>query len=88
MSAALRSVVDDPEIEQIRASVSVKNVSRASSSSRSLPLNDSTLPLAVVERLAIQQTLEACGGNKALAARTLGITEKSIYNKMTRLGLR
>ena len=46
------------------------------------------LPLEVVERLAIQQTLAACGGNKALAARTLGITEKSIYNKMTRLGLR
>jgi len=41
-----------------------------------------------VERLAIQQTLQLCKGNKAAAARHLGITEKSIYNKMARLGLR
>lgn len=41
-----------------------------------------------LEKLAIQQTLVACGGNKAAAARSLGITEKSIYNKMSRLGLR
>ncbi len=41
-----------------------------------------------LERLAIQQTLVLCGGNKAAAARRLGITEKTIYNKLTRLGLR
>jgi len=46
------------------------------------------LPLEEVEKLAIQQTLELCQGNKAAAARQLGITEKSIYNKMARLGLR
>jgi len=41
-----------------------------------------------LERLAIEQTLELCQGNKAAAARRLGITEKTIYNKLTRLGLR
>jgi DNA-binding NtrC family response regulator len=41
-----------------------------------------------LEKLAIQQTLQLCEGNKAAAARHLGITEKSIYNKMARLGLR
>lgn len=46
------------------------------------------MTLQTLEVLAIQQTLAQCGGNKALAARMLGMTEKSIYNKMARLGLR
>ena len=45
------------------------------------------LSLAEIEKTAIRQTLEMCGGNKSRAARTLGISEKSIYNKMKRLGL-
>jgi DNA-binding NtrC family response regulator len=40
--------------------------------------------LAEIEALAIQQTLAHCGGNKAETSRMLGITEKSIYNKMKR----
>ncbi|MBC8206369.1 MAG: sigma-54-dependent Fis family transcriptional regulator [Kiritimatiellales bacterium] len=44
--------------------------------------------LAEIEKLAIEQTLDSCDGNKAHAARTLGISEKSIYNKMSRAGLR
>lgn len=43
--------------------------------------------LEELERQAILDTLQASGGNKAMAARILGITEKSIYNKMKRLGL-
>ena len=46
------------------------------------------IPLAELEKMAIQQTLISCSGNKAKAARQLGITEKSIYNKMSRFGLR
>ncbi len=41
-----------------------------------------------IEREAISRTLVALRGNKARAARSLGISEKSIYNKMQRLGLR
>ena len=41
--------------------------------------------LAEVEKEAIVQTLRTCKGNKAKAARSLGISEKSIYNKMRRL---
>jgi DNA-binding NtrC family response regulator len=37
-----------------------------------------------LERLALEQTLEACNGNKAAAARRLGITEKTIYNMLAR----
>lgn len=40
--------------------------------------------LAEIERQAVIETLAACAGNKALTARTLGISEKSIYNKMRR----
>jgi DNA-binding NtrC family response regulator len=40
-----------------------------------------------IEQRAILETLEACSGNKALAARQLGISEKSIYNKMKRHGI-
>jgi len=41
--------------------------------------------LEQIERDAIIQTLEMLNGNKAKTARTLGISEKSIYNKMKRL---
>ena len=43
--------------------------------------------LADIEKQAILDTLEALNGNKAKTARELGISEKSIYNKMRRHGL-
>ncbi len=43
------------------------------------------LTLDEVERMAIEHTLSHCGGNKARTARLLGISEKSIYNKIKRL---
>ena len=43
--------------------------------------------LAEIEVKAIKDTLAACDGNKAKTARTLGISEKSIYNKMKRHGI-
>ena len=46
------------------------------------------LSMEAVEKLAVQQTLDLCRGNKAAAARILEVTEKTIYNKMSRLGLR
>jgi DNA-binding NtrC family response regulator len=45
------------------------------------------MTLDEIEKLAIKQTLAHVGGNKARAARELGISEKSIYNKMRRLGM-
>lgn len=45
------------------------------------------LTLAEIERRAIIETLAACSGNKKAAARSLGIDEKSIYNKMKRLDI-
>ncbi|MCE5231208.1 sigma-54 dependent transcriptional regulator [bacterium] len=40
------------------------------------------LTLEELERIAIDQTLETCRGNKARSARMLGISEKTIYNKL------
>ena len=39
-------------------------------------------PLTEIERAAIMQSLKLCNGNKAETARRLGISEKSIYNKI------
>ncbi|MDH3590804.1 MAG: hypothetical protein OER88_02940 [Planctomycetota bacterium] len=40
-----------------------------------------------IERQALLDTLRACRGNKAATARSLGVCEKTIYNKLKRLGL-
>ncbi len=45
------------------------------------------ITLKEIEKSAILQTLAMANGNKAKAARLLGITEKTIYNKMARLGI-
>ncbi len=42
------------------------------------------ISLAELEKEALLQTLDLCQGNKAETARRLGITEKSVYNKMKR----
>jgi DNA-binding NtrC family response regulator len=44
-------------------------------------------PLREVERLALHETLQACHGNGAEAARRLGISKKGMYIKMKRFGL-
>jgi len=45
------------------------------------------LTLDALEKKAIEQALADCEGNKAMAARFLGISEKSIYNKMKRFSM-
>ncbi|MCB1076429.1 MAG: sigma-54-dependent Fis family transcriptional regulator [Verrucomicrobiae bacterium] len=49
-------------------------------------LNLANIPLRDLERAAVLQTLRAADGNKAEAARRLGVTEKSVYNKLKRFG--
>ena len=43
--------------------------------------------LRSLERMALEQTLAACDNNRAETARRLGITEKSVYNKLKRMAL-
>jgi len=40
-----------------------------------------------IERWALLDTLETLGGNKAAAARALGVCEKTVYNKLKRMHL-
>ncbi|MCB9889675.1 MAG: sigma-54-dependent Fis family transcriptional regulator [Planctomycetes bacterium] len=47
-----------------------------------------TLLLDDLERLAITEALERCGGDKKHAARQLGIALKTLYNKLARYDLR
>jgi DNA-binding NtrC family response regulator len=43
--------------------------------------------LAEIERRAIIDTLKACGGNRSKTARSLGVSEKTIYNKLKKYNL-
>jgi DNA-binding NtrC family response regulator len=45
------------------------------------------LSLEEIEQRALIETLASCKGNKAQAARKLGISEKSIYNKIKRFNI-
>jgi two-component system response regulator AtoC len=45
-------------------------------------------PLAEVEREHIQRTLRAAGGNKAVAARMLGLDRKTLYRKLAQYRIR
>ena len=61
-----------------RSDAAVSNIHSPSASMNGRTLRE-------IERQAIVDTIRGCQGNKALAARTLGISEKSIYNKIKRL---
>ena len=46
------------------------------------PSSDELVPLRTVEQRHIQRVLDAVGGNKAAAARILGIERKTLYRKL------
>jgi DNA-binding NtrC family response regulator len=59
---------------------------------RRRPATTDSLPLAgqsleAVEKAAIEQTLRHCDGNKAKAARALGIAASTLYEKIKKYGL-
>jgi len=45
------------------------------------------LPLDEVERATILRTLEQAGGNKSEAARRLGITRRTLHQKLKKYGV-
>ncbi len=47
-----------------------------------VPLGLSGMTLPQIERAAILETLLACEGNRCKTARKLGVSEKTIYNKI------
>jgi len=46
------------------------------------------MTLAEIERRALIQTLHACKGNRVKTARQLGVSEKTVYNKIKQYNLR
>ena len=48
---------------------------------------DGTHSLEDIEKEAILATLKTCDGNKAEAARRLGVTRKTLHNKLKSYGL-
>jgi DNA-binding NtrC family response regulator len=66
------------------AAITRKEVSRATA-----PLEDLLVPgfdLDSLERDLIQHALVKAGGNKAAAARLLGITRRRLYSRLDSLG--
>ncbi len=55
--------------------------------SAAVPGGLAELTMEEIERAALVQTLDLCGGNKAETARRLGISEKSVYNKVKLYGI-
>jgi two-component system response regulator HydG len=45
------------------------------------------VPLEEVERRYILHVLDAVGGNRTLAARTLGLDRKTLYRKLRQYGV-
>lgn len=45
------------------------------------------MTLAEIERRALIQTLHACKGNRVKTARQLGVSEKTVYNKIKQFNL-
>ena len=45
------------------------------------------LPLEEVEKVTILKTLDSAGGNKSEAARRLGITRRTLHQKLKKYGV-
>lgn len=52
-----------------------------------IKVTDGSRSLEEIEKEAIMETLNASGGNKAEAARRLGVTRKTLHNKLKHYGL-
>jgi len=78
MSASSRTVDDLPE--NIRRCRRARVPAAAGDPSFQLPLEE-------IERRHVLQVLAAARGNKAAAARTLGLHRKTLYRKLERYGM-
>ena len=67
--------------------VSLREKTPGPSASSSSPHREDSLSLESGEKDLIRQALDKTGGNRAKAARILGIARSTLYNKMERYGL-
>lgn len=64
------------------------NPGPASADKLVIDIPDKGCGLKAMEQEMIRTVLEGCGGNKSLAAQKLGISRKTLYEKMARYGIR
>jgi DNA-binding NtrC family response regulator len=82
--AAAAAMADGPTLEP-RHLLFFRGQRRRPATTDSLPLAGQSLE--AVEKAAIEQTLRHCDGNRARAARTLGIAASTLYEKIKKYGL-
>lgn len=87
----VKPFVPDDVVSLMRQAVRVSALLRENRNLRAVldtrgPPSLAGLTLEQLERRALVETLRACGGNKAATARSLGVSEKTVYNKLKRLG--
>ena len=74
----------DVERELARAQRSLAAPGQAPSGARDSSLDAQR---ALAERSAVQEALQRAGGNRTIAARLLGVSRRTLYNKLAELGL-
>jgi len=84
----LENVIERAVILAAGEKIEVSHLPLFSASMGSAALSREELNLEKLERQSILQALQKSGGNKAEAARLLGITRRALYSRMERLGLR
>lgn len=67
--------------------INENNIEIANVNHKKSIINFNNMKLSEIEILAIKNALEVNDGNRKLAAEQLGITQKTIYNKLKKLGL-
>ena len=73
--------------KQLPFNITEKYADLSTSPTAASPVMDGTHSMEDIEKEAILATLQASGGNKAEAARRLGITRKTLHNKLKNYGL-
>ena len=74
--------------KQLPLNITEKYPDLGRSASALVPAMDGTRSLEEIEKEAVLTTLKACDGNKAKAARRLGVTRKTLHNKLKIYGLK
>jgi len=75
----------EPKLRQCLADAGYRTVVTEDATTAIEEIGLAGFTLAALERRALLDTLRACDGNKAAAARALGVCEKTIYNKLKRI---
>ncbi len=73
--------------KQLPLNITKKYPDLSTSPTAAAPVMDGTRSMEEIEKEAILATLKASGGNKSETARRLGITRKTLHNKLNNYGL-